>query len=112
VTSEILRSGTYQFYRNLISRLDNRHTYWNAALEHLKSDIGPFTYRFKIHASVNERLCKISPSCFQSVRSNRNRTRDFVGLEKLDSLGIDKRQLLHFLAQGDAVYLGNWEQLK
>ena len=65
---------------------------WNVALEDLESDVGPFSNRLQIHTSVDKSLGQITSACFQGIRPNCYRSRNFVRFEELDGLDGKLRQ--------------------
>ena len=62
-----------------------------AAFKHLEPDIGPLAYWLQIDTAIDQCLCQISTSSAESVRPDRNRTRNFVCIKEFDGLDWPSR---------------------
>ena len=66
--------------------VNDSYTDWDAALEDLQPDVGPFADGLQVHPAIDERLCEIASAGAKGVCADCNGPRHFVCFEELDCL--------------------------
>ena len=66
--------------------VNDSYTDWDAALEDLQPDIGPFTDGLQVDAAVDECLREVAPPSAKGVCADSNGSRYLISFEELDGL--------------------------